>query len=164
MNTTSRTASLSRDLLLPDLFCDTSEGAARPPGEASARASETPPEHRLMIALMRDAIRCIERYRCACDSLGRRRFEQELDWILSDDTDRLYAFARICETLGLEPDAVRRSLGLVVERRQGESVRGVAWPQSFAARSDDRERSGALPRRAARPLSRTGASRSSLSC
>jgi len=74
--------------------------------------SEIPPERRLMVALLRDAMRCIDKYRHARDSHGRRLFEQDAEWILSNDASWVYAFVRVCEALDLDPAAVRRSLGL----------------------------------------------------
>ena len=69
-----------------------------------------------MIALIRDALRCIAKYRYARDKRGKRLFAQETQWVLSDDADWLYAFVRVCESLDLDPNAVRRSLGLTTGR------------------------------------------------
>jgi hypothetical protein len=83
------------------------------------------PERRLMVALVRDAIRCIEKYRTARDTRGKRLFAKEAQWMLSDDDDSLYAFVRVCETLDLNPDAVRHSLGLVSVGDDDRSNRGA---------------------------------------
>ncbi len=66
-----------------------------------------------MVALIRDAMRCIEKYRYARDSHGKRLFEQDAEWILSNDASWVYAFVRVCEALDLDPPSVRRSLGLL---------------------------------------------------
>jgi len=81
--------------------------------EYPSSQSDTPPEHRLMIALVRDAVRSIEKYRHARDFRGKRLFAQDSDWVLSNDTGWIYAFLRVCETLNLDPDSVRIALGLL---------------------------------------------------
>ena len=50
------------------------------------------PERRLMVALFGDAIRCIEKYRHARDARSRTRPAKELQWVLSDDNQSLFAF------------------------------------------------------------------------
>jgi len=73
------------------------------------------PERRLMVALVADAIRCIEKYRNARDSRSRSRYAKEVQWMLSDDKDSIFAFIRVCEILDLDPVAVRDSLGLSLD-------------------------------------------------
>lgn len=74
--------------------------------------SDIAPERRLMVALMRDAMRCIDKYRHARDAAGRRLFEQDAQWVLSDDRTWVYGFLRVCEALDLDAASVRRSLAL----------------------------------------------------
>jgi hypothetical protein len=85
--------------------------------------SDPAPEKRLMIAVVRDAVRCIEKYRHARDILGRQRFLEETRWILTNDRARACTFARICEALDLDPDAVRRSLGLTAAGKEDRPMR-----------------------------------------
>ena len=73
------------------------------------------PERRLMVALVADAIRCIEKYRNARDSRSKARYAKEVQWMLSDERDSLFAFIRVCEILDLDPMAVRCSLGISIE-------------------------------------------------
>ncbi|MFN2427302.1 MAG: hypothetical protein ABR587_12750 [Candidatus Binatia bacterium] len=73
------------------------------------------PERRLMVALVADAVRCIEKYRTASDSRSKARFAKEVQWMLSDEKDSLFAFIRVCEILDLDPVAVRCSLGISLE-------------------------------------------------
>ena len=89
---------------------------------------DIPPERRLMIAILRDAMRCIEKYRNARDFRGKRLYDLEKEWMLSDDTSWLHAFARVCETLGLDPDAVRRSLGVLVPTPDTRPRRATVIP------------------------------------
>ena len=50
-----------------------------PPQHFSARRPLSP-EQRLMIAVVQDAIDCVEKYRFATDRRGRRLFDQERQW------------------------------------------------------------------------------------
>jgi hypothetical protein len=118
MSPASASASLPSDSSMPDLSHDVAQRSTLLRSEQSVPASELLPEQRLMIALVRDALRCIERYRYARDTRGRRLFAQEAQWVLSNDTDWLFAFARVCESLDLDPDAVRRTLRLAGERSE----------------------------------------------
>jgi hypothetical protein len=70
------------------------------------------PEHRLMIAVLQDAIDCVAKHRCARDFPGRRLFDEATRWLLAEETDWLYSFERICAVLDLDANAVRRALGL----------------------------------------------------
>jgi hypothetical protein len=71
------------------------------------------PERRLMIAVLEDAIRSIRRSRILTNAWWRRVFEEEKRWFLSEDRHSPFSFECICETLELDPNAVRESLGLV---------------------------------------------------
>jgi hypothetical protein len=94
--------------------------------EQFAHRLDVQPEQRLMIALMRDSIRCIEKYRRARDTVGKRHFAEESRWVLSNDRDWLYAFVRICEVLDLEPDAVRCSLRVTNECDESRPLRATS--------------------------------------
>jgi hypothetical protein len=126
MPTASLNESLSADRSIPEVPYDVAQRNMSLRSERSVPHVETPPEHRLMIALVRDAMRCIERYRHARDLRGKRLFALESEWILSDETDGLYCFARVCETLDLDPDAVRRSLGFGLPSTSGRALPSAA--------------------------------------
>ena len=98
------------------------------------------PEQRLMIAVLQEAIDCIEKYRTARDSRGRRLFEEARHWLLSQETDWPYSFQRICETVDLDSKTVCRRLGLAPEQHPsgfGES-RPVASNDTVAGRAQNR--------------------------
>jgi len=71
------------------------------------------PEHRLMIAVLHDALDCIEKYRCATDTHGRRLFQEAKQWVLADETGWPYSFECICGALDLDSNAVRQRLRVV---------------------------------------------------
>jgi hypothetical protein len=73
------------------------------------------PEQRLMIAVLRDAVDCVERHRRASDRQSQRQFREETQWFLSGETDWPFSFECICDALGLDSSAVRHSLRLAPE-------------------------------------------------
>lgn len=67
----------------------------------------------LMLAMLEDAIHCLS----SSQILVRTKAEY---WIASREHHYVFSFAVICETLGLEPSRVRRSvMGLVDDKRTG---------------------------------------------
>ena len=61
----------------------------------------------LMLAVLEDAVQCIERGR-RCRRFHTRRLAAEAeDWMRSDRRDWPFSFVYVCEVLGFEPDALR---------------------------------------------------------
>ena len=77
------------------------------------------PEQRLMIAVLQDALDCVEKYRFAKDPRGRRLFDDAKQWMLAAETDWPYSFECICAVLDLNSDAVRQRLRVALERPTG---------------------------------------------
>jgi hypothetical protein len=64
------------------------------------------PEQCLLAAVLEDAIDVYRHPRA-----DRRELMRETEaWLGSDDPSWLFSFARICQTLGLDPHAIRASL------------------------------------------------------
>jgi len=82
------------------------------PAQHFGPSKKAAPERRLMIAVLEDAINCVTRYRLATDGRARRLFNEEQQWLFSEETAWPYSFACICDVLDLDPDAVRQSLYL----------------------------------------------------
>ena len=72
--------------------------------------SERTGESRLMRALLEDAIASFRRYRSARDGRGQRLFELERAWFTRNDSSQPFAFATICNALGLDRASLRRLL------------------------------------------------------
>jgi hypothetical protein len=90
---------LGPETILPGQFADLARGAAA-----------ILPEHRLMLAVLEDAIRC---YQMTLNAGGRRswrRFRETEAWFASDDATWLFSFATICEALDLDPAYIRAGL------------------------------------------------------
>lgn len=94
----------------------------------STRAGQGP-EERLMLAVLSEALSCIQKYHRASDKQGRKIFAEAEDWILDDSEQWLFSFTNICATLGISPGYLRRRLALwkleAPRRRQNESARQV---------------------------------------
>jgi hypothetical protein len=93
-------------------------------------------EHRLLVAIMRDAVDCFQKHIHARDAKRRQLFLDADAWIADGDDRSAFSFNNCCETLGLNPDYVRaglqdwrdsqrqlRRVGSISSRRRREGVR-----------------------------------------
>lgn len=73
---------------------------------------ETPlkPEKRLMLAVLEDTVACFQKYVLAQDPRGKSLLREAEEWILEEDSDWLFCFENICETLGLDREYLREGL------------------------------------------------------
>jgi hypothetical protein len=67
-------------------------------------------EKRLMIAVLKDAVECLEKYRGARSSVGRSHYDNAIEWVKDTDTDWLFSFTNICDLLGFDPNYMREVL------------------------------------------------------
>ena len=77
------------------------------------------PEHRLMMAVLHDALECLRKHRGATGPHGRRLFDDAQRWFLADDTRWPYSFEGICGVLDLDANAVRQRLRVGSTERKG---------------------------------------------
>jgi hypothetical protein len=82
------------------------------------RTTYQEPERALMLAVLRDAITCIEKYVERQSVRNRRDCEEALQWIRAEDSEWLFSFENICEALGVNPAYLRRGL-IAMSRRDG---------------------------------------------
>ena len=64
------------------------------------------PEKDLMVAVLADAVWDYRRYAGS----NHRLFKEVSDWLFAEDERQLFSFLSICETLELNPAAIRREL------------------------------------------------------
>src|SRR4029453_13438321 len=69
-------------------------------------------EERLMLAVLESAVEDFQKYVLARKLRGKKLFQQAEAWFLEKNSDELFSFENICETLQLHPDYIRQ--GLVV--------------------------------------------------
>ena len=70
----------------------------------------------LMLAILEDAMLCIERGRRRRHPRTRQLAAEAESWVRSDSRAWLFSFASICDVLGFDPDALRVRLLTHVER------------------------------------------------
>jgi hypothetical protein len=67
-------------------------------------------EERLMMAVLESAVEDFQKYVLARNPRGKKLFQEAEEWFLEKDSDELFSFENICETLQLHPDYIRHGL------------------------------------------------------
>jgi hypothetical protein len=67
-------------------------------------------EERLMLAVLESAVEDFQKYVLARKPRGKRLFQEAEEWFLETDSDELFSFENICDTLQLHPDYIRQGL------------------------------------------------------
>ena len=88
--------------------------------------------HRLMVAVVEDAVDIFRKWAGARDRRGRALFRETEEWFESRDHSWVFAFESICACLDLEPDSVRRGLQ-AWKRRAAEAPRRRSGEKMAAA-------------------------------
>jgi hypothetical protein len=89
----------SPDLVLPEQFF-----------EGARRDSYVSGEKALMLAVLEDGIRCFQEHLRNPRSNPRLLSKEAEDWIRAVDYDWPFSFNNVCETLGIDPSALRAAL------------------------------------------------------
>ena len=63
-----------------------------------------------MLAVLESAVEDFQKYVLARKPRGKRLFQEAEEWFLEKDSDELFSFENICETLQLHPDYIRQGL------------------------------------------------------
>ena len=63
----------------------------------------------LMLAVLQDGIACFQEYFSKPSRTNEKLFLEAAEWINSND-ENIFSFNNVCETLGLDPDALRTGL------------------------------------------------------
>ena len=74
------------------------------------RNTHLEPEKALMLAVLEDAVTCIQKYALSSQAKEKRLFRQTRDWILTEDDEWPFSFVNICEAVGLDHGYVRRAV------------------------------------------------------
>jgi hypothetical protein len=102
---------LEPDVFLPSQFYGTGSLSRKLEGEK-----------RLMIAILKDAVECLDKYRGARSSSGRSHYLNALEWVEDKSTEWLFSFTNICDLLGFDPDYMRE----VLLKRENRYVKPTA--------------------------------------
>jgi hypothetical protein len=84
------------------------------------------PELHLVSAIFEDALHCVLRNVGARRGRKRREFLDACDWFWSDDIGWPFAFANVCDLLGIEGTAVRETLRTYIVTQHGPSQGPIA--------------------------------------
>jgi hypothetical protein len=94
------------------------EAAPLPPFIHNLRSkTEGRGELRLALAVLEDALDCLQRYKDSRELLDRLFRWEALQWLESRDRLPLFSFENVCFLLDLDPEKTRRSLGRWLRRR-----------------------------------------------
>jgi hypothetical protein len=105
------------DVVLPEEF----HGGARRDSQASG-------ERALMLAVLEDGIRCFQDHLRDARSNPRDLSRQAEAWIRAVDYDWPFSFNNVCETLGIDPSALRAALLVWKSKRIAERSGGERGP------------------------------------
>jgi hypothetical protein len=83
------------------------------------------PYHRLLLAVLEDAIRCFQRDLTARRGPRRALFREVKEWLFDRDGTAFMSFPVVCESLGIEAGLLRRRL----HEWQTETIRGLQAPR-----------------------------------
>ena len=86
------------------------------PSQHAGSTRRSTPEQRLMIAVLHDALDCIEKYRFATDPDGCRIYQEAKKWLLAAEAEWPYSFECICGVLDLDSDAVLQHVRLATQK------------------------------------------------
>jgi len=106
------------DIVLPEQFF-----------EGARRDSYISGEKALMLAVLEDGIRCFQEHLRNPRSNPRLLSREAEDWIRAVDYDWPFSFNNVCETLGIDPSALRAALLAWKAKRLAEhETRGMPTP------------------------------------
>ena len=77
--------------------------------EAKSGSAEYYAERDLMLAVLQDGIACFQGDFFKPSRTNEKLFLEAQEWVNSND-DEVFSFNNICETLGIDPDALRKRL------------------------------------------------------
>jgi hypothetical protein len=73
-------------------------------------------ERGLMLAILKDAVECFQKYALARDPIGEDLHRDAAEWIFSTDREWPFSFENICDVLGVSAEYVRTGLAPLRKR------------------------------------------------
>jgi hypothetical protein len=93
--------------------------------DAASRSLPLLREHRLLLAVLEEAIWTYQRYAFANDRRGMALLSQVEEWFASEDSEWMFSFVAICDALGLETTYLRAGLSRLRDRDRMASQIGA---------------------------------------
>ena len=90
---------LQLDHLIPLQFSDTLR-----------RNTYVEPERILMLAVLEDAIYCLQKHATCARGRNRRLFNETINWVRAENDEWFFSFENVCDTVGLNASRLRHSL------------------------------------------------------
>lgn len=91
------------------------------------------PEHRLMAAVLEDAVATLTTDQRRCSKRQQREFRETLVWLKSYDEDSVLSFESICEALAIDPDYLRQGLLRKIDQMRADTIRRVENQQRYVS-------------------------------
>jgi len=91
------------------------------------------PEKRLMLAVLEDAIHCYQDNLFSQRGKNKRLFDETEEWITTRGRDWFFSFHNVCESLGFNPEYVRRGLLRWKEINRRKQPQSGAWDKKKLA-------------------------------
>jgi hypothetical protein len=86
------------------------------------------PEKLLMLAVLEDAVACVDKYAGASSGKRKRWFRETVEWIRTEDDEWLFSFNSLCEALGLDAGYLRCALIRMAESQPAARDHGAQRP------------------------------------
>ena len=91
------------------------------------------PEKRLMLAILDDAINCYQDNLFSQRAKNRRLFDEAEEWIVTAGGEWIFSFDHVCESLGFNPEYVRRGLLQWKEKNRQKRSPSGTWDEKKLA-------------------------------
>jgi hypothetical protein len=88
--------------------------------EGARKERHADPTRKLMLAMLEDAVNCLQHYALDPSERGKTLFHNSKTWIMDRRNHWIFSFENVCELLELNPDYIRDGL-----RRWEERLRAV---------------------------------------
>lgn len=104
------------------------------------RKTHLEPEKTLMLAVLEDAITCLQKYARARHSKSKQMFREAEEWIMEQDNNYFFSFEQICSSLGFEPGYVRHGLLKEKEKLTAPAVAPKHRPTGDSGKKSSKRR------------------------
>ena len=91
------------------------------------------PEKRLMLAILDDAINCYQDNLFSQRGKNKRLFDEAEEWIVTAGGEWIFSFDHVCESLGFNPEYVRRGLLQWKEKNRQKRSPSGTWDEKKLA-------------------------------
>jgi hypothetical protein len=92
------------------------------------------PIKRLMLAVLEDALNCLDKHANAKHGDCLRIYREAEQWFCRNDDDSIFSFSTVCETLGIEPNYLRSGLRRWRDTHSGGRNENRLGPRAPVAR------------------------------